>query len=44
LVMLGSLLQPKKMIRSYAKDKGCGGVQILNDVGSGLDEDSRDGY
>jgi putative resolvase len=39
--MLGSLLQPEKMIRSYAKDKGCGGVQILSDVGSGLDEDRR---
>ena len=48
--MLGSLLQPKKddlerqkqLIHSYVKDKGYGEIQILSNVGSGLNENRKD--
>jgi len=31
----------KQLIRSYAKDKGYGEIQILSDVGSGLNENRK---
>jgi putative resolvase len=31
----------KQLLRSYAKDKGYGEIQILSDVGSGLNENRK---
>jgi putative resolvase len=35
------LERQKQLIHSYAKEKGCGEVQILGDVGSGLNENRK---
>jgi putative resolvase len=35
------LERQKQLIHSYAKDKGYGEIQILSDVGSGLDENRK---
>ena len=35
------LVRQKQLIHSYAKDKGYGEIQILSDVGSGLNEDRK---
>jgi len=35
------LVRQKQLIHSYAKDKGYGGMQILSDVGSGLNENRK---
>ena len=37
----GDLERQKQLIHSYAKDKGYGEVQILSDVGSGLNENRK---
>lgn len=37
------LERQKQLIHSYAEDKGYGEVQILSDVGSGLNE-NRNGF
>ena len=41
------LERQKQLIRDYAKEKGYGEIEILSDVGSGLNENRkalRDGY
>jgi predicted site-specific integrase-resolvase len=35
------LERQKQLIQNYAKDKGYGNIQILSDVGSGINENRK---